>query len=521
MPPSENGDITRDPRRWLVLLAMTGSLAMIFLDVTVVGVALPSMRADLKLDASGPQTAAWVMNAYTLAIASLVALGGRLADSIGRVRCFVAGVVLFAIASAVCGAAQSGMILIAARVAQGVAAALMQPSSSTIVISSFAPGERGKAMAVYVGIPLLFMAMGPVIGGLLTEYVSWRACFYINLPVAAVAIYLTARAKPQEGPRAVHGFDPLAALIYLGGLPAFVFALQQTGTWGWRTPAVFWPMVIGFALIIVFVTTEWRRERPLLAVRLFADRGFLGNGLVLFCMQFAMTGQVIYMSEYFQGGLDFKPAQAGAALMPMLVPVLIVVHVAGRMYDKVGARRPVLIGTALATVGLAIEALVAPRGSYALVASGMFLLGLGIGFTMSPTNTDALSRVGPERRGQASGLLGTLRQVAASLGIAAVGASVAAVQHSAIQSKLPPSALDASLVERAASGETEALAALADRPELHDAARHALMLGTAAGHWTACAAVACAFAAAFAFVPAGAPKRRGVGADESAEAAAA
>ncbi|MDZ4830647.1 MAG: MFS transporter [Phycisphaerae bacterium] len=505
----QNEEEVGSPRRWLILFAMTGSLAMILLDVTVVGVSLPQIRNDLQLDDSGPQTATWVMNAYTLAIASLIALGGRLSDSIGRVRCFVLGVITFAIASVACGMAQSGNALIAARVAQGIGAALMQPSSSTIVISSFAPGERGKAMGVYIGIPMVFLALGPLIGGVLTEYASWRASFFLNIPVAILALALTAKARPTDGPRSTQGFDPRAALLYLAGLPAFVFALQQGSVWGWRTPAILWPLIGGFVLVVLFTVSQWRRERPLLAVRLFEDRPFLGNGLVLFCMQFAMTGQVIFMSEYFQGGLELTPSRAGAALMPMLLPVLIVVHVAGRMYDRGGARAPVLLGTALATIGLACEALLVPHGQYIPVAVGMFLFGAGIGFTMSPTNTDALSRVGPERRGQASGLLGTLRQVAASLGIAVSGAAVLMAQQASVRSRLPVNAPEIALVERAAHGDTSAIAGLADNPALRAMARSALMDGTAAGHWVACVAVACAFVVAFIFIPRGSPRDRG------------
>ncbi|MBL9148460.1 MAG: DHA2 family efflux MFS transporter permease subunit [Phycisphaerae bacterium] len=488
------------PRRWLVLFAMTGSLAMILLDVTVVGVALPRIRTDLSLAASSWDAGVWVMNGYTLALASLVALGGRVADSFGRVRSFVVGVTLFAIASALCGLATDGVTLVAARVLQGVAAAIMQPASSTLVISSFAPGERGKAMGIYVGIPMLFLALGPVIGGLLTEYVSWRACFYINLPVAAAALYLTMRAKPDNGPRAPRGFDPFGAAIYLLGLPAFVFALQQSGAWGWSHPLVRWPLIGGAICLVVFMLTEWRRERPLVAVRLFEDRGFLGNALVLFLMQFAMTGQVIYMSGWLQAGLGFTPSRAGAALMPMLIPVLVVVQIAGRMYDKVGVRRPVLLGTTLATIGLAIEALSIPTGTYLLVAAGMAVFGTGIGFTMSPTNTDALSRVGGERRGQASGLLGTMRQVGASLGIALVGAAVAAAQSRAIRPWMPDDPDTARVVTEAVRGDATQMDSLLATPDLHAHAQFALAQGTATGQWVACVSIALALLAALAFV---------------------
>ncbi len=193
-PPLITHDEQAHPRRWLVLFAMTGSLAMILLDVTVVGVALTTIGEDLGLSHAEKQ---WVMNGYTLAMASLIALCGRLADSFGRVRSFVLGMLVFTIASAMCGVAQSGLMLVAGRAVQGVGAALMQPASSSIVIGSFAPGERGKAMGVYVGIPMLFLTLGPMVGGVLTDLWSWRACFFLNIPIALFAMVMTFVAKPD------------------------------------------------------------------------------------------------------------------------------------------------------------------------------------------------------------------------------------------------------------------------------------------------------------------------------------
>ncbi len=436
------------PRRWLVLLAMTGSLSMILLDVTVVGVTIPSIAQSFDLTL--PQWT-WVMNAYTLTLASLVALGGRTADSVGRVRMFVIGMLIFTAASALCGTATSAAMLIAGRSLQGLGAALMQPASSSIVIGSFAQGERGKAMGVYVGIPMLFLTLGPVIGGFLAQHLSWRAVFFLNLPIAAAALTLTAVARPNPGPRYAGAVDPASVLLYLLGLPALVFGIQQGVSWGWRSPAVLVPLIGGAILCATFVLTERRRAHPLIEVRLFDDRRFLGCALVLFCSQFAMTGQVLFMSDYLQKTLGFSQAQAGVALLPMMLPTLIVVHIAGRIHDRRGPRLPILLGSALATLGLVVEALSVPHASYPAIAVGLGLFGLGVGFLMSPASTDALSRVGADRRAQASGLLGTMRQVASSMGIAIVGAAVAAS-------------------------------------------------GAAAGHWTAAAAFSLAFVAAFTLI---------------------
>jgi len=474
------------PKRWLVLLAMTGSLAMIFLDITVVGVALPRMRGDLGLSES---QAVWAMNAYTLSIASLIALGGRLADRLGRVRCFVAGVTLFAVASAACGMATGPVAFLAGRVAQGLAAALMQPSSSSIVVDSFAPGERGKAMGVYIGIPMLFLALGPLVGGVLTEWVSWRANFLVNLPVAATAIVLVAKLRPHERRVAGDRIDLGGAIWLVAALGLLVYGLQEVGRVGWRDPLAIGCIGFGGVALVTFIRNELRCERPLLRLSLFRDRGLLAAAAVLLCLQFAMSGQVLFGALYLQGALGLEPARAGAALLPMLAPVVVVVHVAGRMYDRVGARGPVLLGTGLAAIGLATEAIVMPGLTYLPLAAGMVTLGLGIGFAMGPMNTEALNRVGSEARPQVSGMLSTVRQVGGSVGIACFAAATGATQL-ALLGEVPG---DDPTFARATGGDLAALADLASDPERLAAAHSILARSVAAGYAVASVAVLGAF----------------------------
>jgi EmrB/QacA subfamily drug resistance transporter len=414
-------------RRWLVLVAMTGSLSMIFVDMTVVGVALPRIGASLGMDDAAQ---GWIVTAYLLTLASLMALGGRLGDLMGKVRAFVAGVVLFAIASAVCAAAREGGMLIAGRVLQGVAACLMQPASGALVIGAFAPGERGKAMAAYVGIPLVFMAIGPAAGGAIVEHWGWPWVFWLNLPIAAAAVALTLAARPRDARSHDRHIDWLGGALLLAGLPAFVFGIQQLGPErGDAAPGVsprtLAALVGGATVLALFVRRQWNHPRPLLRLRLFADHALAADAITIACMQFAMTGLVIAGSLYAQDVLCYTPMQAGLSLLPMLAPVILVVHVAGRWYDRAGVRAPAAWGTGLATVGMLVQAGGAWAQSYPVMAVGMFVLGLGIAFTMSPTNTDALGRVPHSDRGQVSGLVQTLRQVGGSVGVAVVAATVA------------------------------------------------------------------------------------------------
>lgn len=413
------------PRRALTLVAMTGSLSMIFIDITAVGVALPQIQADLGMSLDQKD---WVVTIYTLAMACLVALGGRVADAIGRVPAFVGGVVVFAAASAACGLAGSAAALIAARAIQGVGAALMQPASGALVVSAFAPGSRGKAMAVYVGIPLLFMVVGPVVGGAITQASSWRFCFWINLPIAAASLALTALARPADRRTRGTGFDPLALVLLLAGLPAFILGIQQGNAWGWRSPRILALVIAGVVLLGAFIRLEWRKREPLLALSLFRDRGLLANALVLFFMQFALTGLVIHGSTYAQEILGYDPSLAGASLLPLTIPTLFVVHVAGRLYDRVGVRLPSMIGTIAAAVGGAVAGVGAWSERYGIIAVGMALLGTGVGFALSPTNTDSMSRVPPERRAQVSGLIQTMRHMGGTCGLAVIGATILAMR---------------------------------------------------------------------------------------------
>ncbi|MBL9141309.1 MAG: MFS transporter [Phycisphaerae bacterium] len=426
-PAASHASPEAHPRRWWVLLAMTGSLSMIFVDMTVVGVSLPSIGGSLGMDVVG-QT--WIVSAYLLALASLVALGGRMGDLMGKVPAFIAGVAGFAAASVVCGAATDGTMLIAGRVAQGMCAALMQPASSALVISSFAPGERGKAMAVYVGIPMLFLALGPALGGFIVEHAGWRWIFYLNIPVAVAAIGLAVVVRPRDVRSPDRRIDWAGGALLVTGLPLFVYGVQELGAarphHGQQriAPSVVAALAVGLALLAIFVRHQWKSPHPLLRLRLFADRALAANALVIACMQFAMTGLVIQGSIYAQEVLGFEPFQAGASLLPLLAPVILVVHIAGRWYDRSGVRPPALWGTSLATVGMLAQSLGMYLQNYPTMAVGMVFMGTGIAFTMSPTNTDALSRVAAEVRGQVSGLVQTLRQVGGTVGVAVTAGAV-------------------------------------------------------------------------------------------------
>lgn len=496
-----------NPRRWWTLVAMTGSLSMIMLDSTVVGVALPTIQADVGLGADGR---GWVVNGYLLALASCLALGGRIGDVIGRPSAFRVGMVGFMLASIGCGVAQEPWQLVVGRIAQGIFAAIMQPASAAIVTDSFAPGERGKAMAAYAGISLLFLAAGPVIGGAIIEAASWRWVFWLNLPVAAASLALSWKVGLPSVQRARRPVDALSVALILSGMPLLVGGLQSIASRGWDAPA---PWVIagsGATLMLIFTLRQWRLSahgRALIDLPMLRDRGLLGDCLTLFFIQFATIGQTIFLAIYFQDALGFEPLRAGVATLPLLIPVLFVIHVAGRMYDRVGVRRPVLIGLTLAVIGVAIEVAGIASGIYAVIAAGMALLGTGLGFAMTPTNTDALSRVDPTRRGEASGILNSFRQVGSSLGLAFMVVIVGILTQASFSAFVGERNLSShperssELVARALGGDLGAAGELASRaPEIAQATSDARRRGMVTGFAAQCASMGLALAVAVSLV---------------------
>ena len=410
-----------NPRRWLVLVAMTGSLSMIMLDQTVVSVALPSMARELPLTPHGQQ---WVVNAYVLALAALVALGGRAADLLGRVRAFQIGVTLFFLASAGCAVAWDTTSIIGFRALQGAGAALMVPVSATIVLAVFPEGERGRVMAIYAGISQVFLALGPLVGGLLTEYVTWRAVFLLNVPVGLATLALVAVAKIENRPVAGARIAVRDAALVVPGLALVTLGVQQLASWG---PISLVLLAAGVGLVAWFVARQLRSADPLIHLRLFADRGFTGDAVVMGLVQFGLLGIVLYSSIYLQELLGFGPMAAGLAALPLILPLTVAAQVGGRWFDRAGVRAPVLAGLALCTVGIVAWLVALPALSYAWQIPGMLLVGVGLGLTLSPTNTDALGRVPDAERSQASGVVQTVRQVGGTLGVAVIGGVVLAL----------------------------------------------------------------------------------------------
>lgn len=444
-------------RRALILVAMTGSLSMIMMDTTVVGVALAQIGRDLGL---GESQLAWVVNAYLLALAALIALGGRVGDLIGKNRAFMVGVTVFALASLLCGLATSGPMLIGARVLQAVGAVLMQPASGAIVISTAAPGREGRTMGIYIGISMLSLAIGPVLGGIVTERFGWHWIFFINLPIAAVALMLAVWARPPAIRSKDRTIDATSIAMLVVSLPLLVGGIQESGSTELGRWIPYGMIVAGLLGLLAFLRRQGRVDNPVLEMKLLRDRGFLADASMLGLMQFALTGTVIQLSVLLQSTFALDPEAAGYATLPLMLPVLLFVQVSGRLYDRFGVRRlaiPAAIAASGAVVLLGIGSL---TRSMSVLIAAMFLLGCAIPFVNMPSNTDGMRRIGPENRGQASGVLQTFRMFGSTLGIAFMTAMVGAVGRRDVDSSTVCDGVDAGVVERAGRGDLGDLATL-------------------------------------------------------------
>jgi EmrB/QacA subfamily drug resistance transporter len=412
--------ITDENRRWWTLGAMCFALFMIMLDNTVVNVALPSIQRDLGASLSSLE---WTINGYTLAFAVILATGGRLGDIFGRRRVFLIGVTLFTISSATAGLAAGATSLVASRVAQGVGAALMMPATLSIVTNAFPPHERGKAIGTWAGVSALALAIGPVLGGLLTEHVSWRAIFYINLPVGVAAVLASLFAVRESRDETVGRQVDIAGVVALTvALTALVLALIEGNSWGWGSLAIVSLLAGAVLMIGVFVLVELRVAAPMVEFRLFASRNFIGANLVALVVTFAMLGQFFFIALYMQDILLYSPLEAGLRFLPATLMIVAFAPLAGRLTDRVGPRW-LIAGGLLSVAGALYWLTTVDVGTtYGSIWPSFTLMGLGMAFVMSPMSTAAMNAVAEAKAGIASGILSMNRMIGGSLGVAAMGA---------------------------------------------------------------------------------------------------
>jgi EmrB/QacA subfamily drug resistance transporter len=421
----------------LVLTAMIFAVAMTFIDQTIVSIAAPTIQGDLGLSSSGIQ---WAINAYLLALAALFAFGGRLADIAGHRRMVVLGVIIFAGASALCGAtpgsgAAAEAWLVAFRAVQGAGGAIMFPAAIAIVVVTFDLHSRGRALALFFGIAGALTAIGPITGGFLIQVWTWRAIFWINIPVALIALTLIAISKPANEARPAP-MDYRGLALIAAGVGLSVFGFQQSALWGWSDPAIWASIAAGVLLLIVFFAVERRTESPLINVRIFNNRAFRVENIILFTAQLAFIPVFFFAALYGQIALAENADTASLLLLYFFSGFVVCAQIGGRMLDRAGAKLPVVLGCVLAAVGFGLWASKATDLHVSAQVIYIVMAGAGMGLMLGQANTDAINRASRYSYGEATGITQTVRNYGASLGFAILGTVLITQFRSAVTSSL-------------------------------------------------------------------------------------
>lgn len=451
----------------LVLAAMIFAVSMTFIDMTIVSIALPELQKDLSLSSTGVQ---WVVNAYLLSLAALFAFGGRLGDMLGHKKLVLVGVVVFAAASTMCGLTpESGAAeawIITFRAVQGLGAALMFPAALALVVSSFPFEARGRAMAVFFAVAGGLTAVGPLLGGYLSAW-TWRSIFWVNVPVAIIAVVLTLMSKPVDS-REPAKLDFPGLVLIAGGMGLSVLGLQQASSWGWTSPATIGCIVVGLVLLVVFGLFEWRSSHPLIRVRIFTERAFLVENVVLFIVMIVFVPVFFFASMYAQISLGSSASEAGLYLMVFFAGYAPAAQIGGRILDQRGAKPAVVVGCAVSAVGFVLWA-----GKATDIAAGLggqwwaiVIAGAGMGLMLGPANTDAINRAPATSYGEATGITQTVRSYGSSVGMAVLGTVLVNSNRSKITSSLEAAGLPAVKAEdvadslsRSGGGDSSSMAA--------------------------------------------------------------
>ncbi|CCH86011.1 Major facilitator superfamily, general substrate transporter [Modestobacter italicus] len=429
-PPASPPD---HARRWLVLAVVATAQLVVVLDATIVNIALPTAQADLGF---GNDDRQWIVTAYALAFGSLLLLGGRLADLFGRKPLFLIGLVGFAAASAVGGAAEGFGLLVTARAAQGVFGALLAPAALSLLTVTFTDGrERGRAFAIFGAISGGGGAIGLILGGALTEYLSWRWCLYVNVPIAAVAVlgavmFLPrADAREKGGPR----LDVPGTVLSVAGLVSLVYGLGTAETDGWTATSTLGFIAAGLVLLVGFVVVETRTAHPLLPMRVVLDRTRGGAYIAVAVIGAGMFGVFLFLTYYMTTVLGFAPLPTGVAFLPMIVGLTVSAQLAPVLVNRIGLKIPVVAGFLLGAGGLLLfVTLGVDSGYWTHVFPGLVVVGLGLGLAIAPAFAAATLGVDRTDAGVASAAVNTFQQIGGSIATAVLSALAAAAATDAL-----------------------------------------------------------------------------------------
>ena len=410
------GPTRRRGRPGLALVIMLSAQLMIILDLTVVNIALPHIQTGLNFSAA---SLSWVLNAYTLTFGGLLLLGGRAGDILGRRRVFLAGIALFTLSSLAGGLATTDWMLLVARALQGVGGALASPAVLALVVGSFTEGrERTRALGIYSAVAMGGASLGLVLGGVITEWLSWRWVLFVNVPVGIVVLAVTPLFV-TESARQPGRFDLTGAITSTGGMTALVYAFIRAAASGWGDRVAVAAFAVAVLLLGLFLVTEARARQPITPLRLFADLGRSGSYLARLLLVAGMFGMFFFLTQFVQEILGFSPLAAGVAFLPLTLTVFGVSRAAPRLIPRFGGTRLMLAGMLPVIAGMAWLAQVSAGTSYlAGILGPMLLLGTGMGLVFVPLTAASLAGVAPADSGAASSMVNVMQQVGGSLGLA-------------------------------------------------------------------------------------------------------
>src|SRR5213594_5160903 len=443
--------------RW-VLVATTLASSMAFIDGTVVNVALPALQANLSATAVDVQ---WVIEAYSLLLSALLLVGGSLGDHYGRRRVFLIGVALFAVASTWCGLAPNTAQLISARAVQGLGAALLVPGSLAIISSSFPENERGRAIGTWSGFSAITTAIGPVIGGWLIEHLSWRAIFFINVPIALLIMFISLWRVPESSDKESKGLDWLGAILVTFGLAALVYGLIESSRLGFGDRSVLAALIAAAVLLAFFLIIETRISNPMLPLVLFRSRTFTGANLLTFLLYGALGGTLFFLPLNLIQVQRYSATAAGAALLPFILIISFLSRWSGGLLVRHGPKPPLIIGPVIAAFGFALFMLPGVGGSYwQKFFPAIVILGIGMAVSVAPLTTTVMNSVAQNRAGVASGINNAVARTAGLIAIAVLGVVMLHVFNHALDERVAQSNLPTS-VARSLQMQRTKLAAIA------------------------------------------------------------
>ena len=456
-----------------MLAATILASSMAFIDGTVVNVALPALQSSLNAIAVDLQ---WVIEAYSLLLSALLLVGGSLGDHYGRRRIFLIGVALFAAASAACGFAGDIRQLVAARALQGLGAALLVPGSLAIISSSFSENERGRAIGTWSGFSAITAGIGPVMGGWLIEHVSWRAVFFINLPIALLVILISLRHVTENSDKDNTRVDWLGALLAATGLGALVYGLIESSRLGFADKSVILVLTAACALLVVFLFVEARISQPMLPLALFRVRTFTGANLLTFLLYAALGGTLFFLPLNLIQVQHYSATAAGAALLPFILIISFLSRWSGGLIVSYGAKLPLIVGPLIAAIGFGLFMLPNVGGGYwTNFCPPIVILGLGMAISVAPLTTTVMNSVASNRAGIASGVNNAVARTAGLLAITVLGIVMLHVFSGALDQRLAEYKLPSS-ASRSLQAQRTKLAAIAV-PEDQDPATQQLIRG--------------------------------------------